>query len=482
MFSNKTVFFLIGVLLIILGVSMLIPYAIQILQNENSHSFIGSSFITIFIGILFILANLEKNFKLNLQQTFLFSALAWFLIAIFGSLPFLLSPIPFSISDAFFESMSGITTTGATVITNLDTTPKSILLWRSIMQWLGGIGIIVMAITILPLLKVGGMQLFKMEGPLSTEKILPRTLEVATILISTYLVLTIICALLYWFFGMSVFDSVAHSMTTLATGGFSTHNNSIGFFENPNIEIIASVFIILGSIPFITYLKFVKGNKKIFLEDVQIKGLINILVISIIIMFAYLFFISSELSIFDKLRISAFNVISILSGTGYVTDDFGLWGKFSLIFFLFLMFIGGCAGSTACGIKIFRLQMLIIFLKNQIKKLISPNSVIVVKYNNQKITDDFIKSVITFIFSYLFIFLIIALLLSLTGLDFITAISGAASSISNVGPGLGDIIGPNGNYKNIPDVSKWVLSFGMLLGRLELFAILVLFFPSFWRN
>ena len=378
--------------------------------------------------------------------------------------------------------MSGITTTGATVITNLDNTPKSILLWRSIMQWLGGIGIIVMAITILPLLKVGGMQLFKMEGPLSTEKILPRTLEVATILISTYLVLTIICALLYWFFGMSVFDSVAHSMTTLATGGFSTHNNSIGFFENPNIEIIASVFIILGSIPFITYLKFVKGNKRIFLEDIQIKGLINILVISIIIMFAYLFFISNELSIFDKLRISAFNVISILSGTGYVTDDFGLWGKFSLIFFLFLMFIGGCAGSTACGIKIFRLQMLIIFLKNQIKKLISPNSVIVVKYNNQKITDDFIKSVITFIFSFLFIFLIIALLLSLTGLDFITAISGAASSISNVGPGLGDIIGPNGNYKNIPDVSKWVLSFGMLLGRLELFAILVLFFPSFWRN
>ena len=350
------------------------------------------------------------------------------------------------------------------------------------MQWLGGIGIIVMAITILPLLKVGGMQLFKMEGPLSTEKILPRTLEVATILISTYLVLTIICSLLYWFFGMSVFDSVAHSMTTLATGGFSTHNDSIGFFKNPNIEIIASVFIILGSIPFITYLKFLKGNKKIFLEDIQIKGLINILVISIIIMFTYLFFISNELSIFDKLRISAFNVVSILSGTGYVTDDFGLWGKFSLIFFLFLMFIGGCAGSTACGIKIFRLQMLIIFLKNQIKKLISPNSVIVVKYNNQKITDDFIKSVITFIFAFLFIFLIIALLLSLTGLDFITAISGAASSISNVGPGLGEIIGPNGNYKDIPDISKWVLSIGMLLGRLELFAILVLLFPSFWRN
>ena len=281
---------------------------------------------------------------------------------------------------------------------------------------------------------------------------------------------------------MSIFDSIAHSMTTLATGGFSTHNKSIGFFSNHNIEIVASVFIILGSIPFISYLKFIKGDRKIFFSDIQIKGLINILLFSIIIMVAYLALISDETSIIENLRISFFNVISILSGTGYVTDDFGLWGNFSLIFFLFLMFIGGCAGSTACGIKIFRLQMLLIFLKNQIKKLISPNSVILVKYNNQKISEDFIKSVITFIFSFLFIFIIIALLLSLTGLDFLTSVSGAASAISNVGPGLGELIGPNGNYKSIPDVSKWILSFGMLLGRLELFAILVLFFPSFWRN
>ena len=214
----------------------------------------------------------------------------------------------------------------------------------------------------------------------------------------------------------------------------------------------------------------------------QIKGLIYLLAISITIMFFYLIFINYESNIFDKIRISSFNVISILSGTGYVTDDFSLWGKFSLIFFLFLMFIGGCAGSTACGIKIFRLQMLLIFLKNQVKKLISPNSVIITKYNNQKISDNFIHSVIIFIFSFLFIFFMISLLLSISGLDFITSISGAASSISNVGPGLGDMIGPNGNYKDIPDLSKWILSFGMLLGRLELFAVLVLFFPSFWRN
>ena len=482
MATNKTVFFLIGILLIVLGGSMLAPYALQVILKEGSHSFISSSFVTIFIGVLFVLANLEKEFKLNLRQTFLFSSLAWVMVATFGSLPFLLSSQDFSLSEAFFESMSGITTTGATIISDLDNSPKSILLWRAIMQWLGGIGIVVMAITILPLLKVGGMQLFKMEGPDSTEKILPRTIEVAAIIISTYIILTFLCGFFYWIFGMSIFDSVSHSMTTIATGGFSTHNESIGFFNNSNIEIVASIFIILGSIPFISYLKFVQGNKSVFFQDVQIKGLVYLLTISTIIMFLYLLVINYESSIFDKVRISSFNVISILSGTGYVTDDFGLWGKFSLVFFLLLMFIGGCAGSTACGIKIFRLQMLLIFLKNQIKRLISPNSVIITKYNNQKISDNFINSVIIFIFTFLFIFLIIAMLLSISGLDFITSISGAASSISNVGPGLGDVIGPNGNYKDIPDISKWILSVGMLLGRLELFAVLVLFFPSFWRN
>ena len=333
MATNKTVFFLIGVLLVVLGISMLAPYSMQLIYNENSHSFVSSSFVTIFIGILFILANLEKEFKLNLRQTFLFSTLAWVMVAIFGSLPFLLSPKEFTFSEAFFESMSGITTTGATIITDLDNSPKSILLWRAIMQWLGGIGIVVMAITILPLLKVGGMQLFKMEGPDTTEKILPRTIEVAAIIISTYLILTFLCGFFYWIFGMSIFDSISHSMTTIATGGFSTHNDSIGFFKNPNIEIIASIFIVLGSVPFISYLKFVQGNKKIFFEDVQIKGLIYLLSISVITMFLYLLFINYESSIFDKIRISSFNVISILSGTGYVTDDFGLWGKFSLIFF-----------------------------------------------------------------------------------------------------------------------------------------------------
>ena len=479
--SNKTVFFITGILLVILGVFMIIPYGIQLLYNEDNNSFLSSSIITVFIGILIILVNLKKDNQLNLQQAFLFSVLAWTSIALFGSLPFMLSNLKLTFSDAFFESMSGITTTGSTVISNLDTSPKSLLIWRSIMQWLGGIGIIVMATTVLPLLKVGGMQLFKTDAS-GTEKILPKTIEVATTIISIYTILTIICSITYWSQGMNIFDSIAHSFTTLATGGFSTHNESIGFYKNPGIEISATIFIILGSIPFISYLKFIKGNKKIFLEDVQIKGFVYLLGISILIMFLYLFINNTQHSFFDNLRISSFNVISILSGTGYVTDDFGLWGEFPLIFFLFLMFVGGCAGSTTCGIKVFRLQILVLFIKNQIKKLIYPNRIIVLNYNKEKIEDSFVNSVIIFIFSYLFLFLIIAMLLSMTGLDFLSAISGAATSISNVGPGLGDMIGPNGNFSEVSNISKWILSFAMLLGRLEIFAVLVLFLPSFWRT
>ena len=482
MTSNKTVFFIIGTLLIVLGLFMLVPYWVQIFYEENSHSFLSSSFITILIGTLFVLANLQEDYQLNLKQTFLFSTLAWVAIASFGALPFIFSDINFSLSDSFFESMSGITTTGSTVITNLETSPKSILVWRAIMQWLGGVGIIVMAITVLPLLKVGGMQLFKIESSDKPEKILPRTSQIAFIIISTYLVLTFFCAFFYKILGMSLFDSIAHAMTTIATGGFSTHNDSIGFFNNSNIEIVATIFIILGSIPFITYLKFIKGNKKIFFEDIQIKGLIYLFLLSAFIMFLYLFFTNNNILIIEKIRIASFNVVSILSGTGYVTNDFSLWGKFPLIFFLFLMFIGGCAGSTACGIKIFRFQLLFLFLNNQIKKLIYPNSVFILKYNKQKITDNYMNSVIIFVFAYLFIFILTAMLLSVTGLDFLSAISGAATSISNVGPGLGEMIGPNGNFKSVPEVSKWILSFGMLLGRLELFAVLILFFPSFWRN
>ena len=479
--NNKTVFFAIGVLLVILGAFMLIPFFVQIIYDEQNNAFLSSSSITVFIGILLVLANLEDERKLNLQQAFLLTTLSWLSIAIFGSIPFLLSGLNLSFVDAFFESMSGITTTGSTIITNLDNSPKSVLIWRALLQWLGGIGIIVMAITILPLLNIGGMQLFRMENS-DSEKILPKTREVTLIISSIYITLTLACGISYWLGGMNIFDGISHAMTTIATGGFSNYSASIGYFESPRIETISIVFIILGSIPFIAYLKFVKGNKNIFFKDSQIKGLIYILAVSVFLMLLYLNIGNKEYSFLESLRISTFNVVSILSGTGYVTDDFSAWGKFPLIFFLFLMFIGGCAGSTTCGIKIFRFQILGHFIINQLKKLVYPHGVFSIKYNNEKISNTFIYSIITFIFIYFFIFFILATLLSLNGLDFITAISGSASAISNVGPGLGEIIGPNGNFSNLPNFSKLSLSLGMLLGRLELFAVLILFFPSFWKD
>ena len=407
------------------------------------------------------------------------TALSWLSIAIFGSLPFVFSSINFTFVNAFFESMSGITTTGSTIISNLNEMPKGILLWRALLQWLGGIGIIIMAITLMPIMNVGGMQLFKISSNDSSEKILPKSKEVALRLIYIYTGLTALCAISYLIFGMNFFDSITHSMTTIATGGFSNYNESIAFFNSSKIEISAMIFILLGSLPFITYIKFINGDKMIFFNDIQIRAFLKVIFVSIIILSIYLAFNHSENFNFMAIL---FNTISILTGTGYVNAQFDNWGSFSLVLFLILMFIGGCAGSTTCGVKIFRIQILYSFIIINLKKIIYPKGIFVLKYNQNPIDNKFISSIISFIYMYLIIFFFITALLSLTGLDFVTSISGAATSISNVGPGLGSIIGPNGDFSSLPDASKWILSLGMILGRLELFAILVLFLPSFWRN
>ena len=479
MSNYKTVFFTLGILQIILGIFMLIPVIAQFFYNEIDSSFFGASIVTIIFGTLFFLSNLDHDKKLNLQQAFLLTALSWLSIAIFGSLPFVFSSVEFTFTNAFFESMSGITTTGSTIISNLENMPKGILLWRAILQWLGGIGIIVMAITLMPIMNVGGMQLFKISNNDSSEKILPQSKEIALRLIYIYSGLTALCGISYKFLGMNIFDSLTHSMTTIATGGFSNYNESIGFFNSFYIEISAMIFIILGSLPFIAYIKFLSGNKKIFFSDIQIKTFLKIIFVSVAVLSIYLSFNHST-----QLNLGSvfFNVISILTGTGYVNAQFDSWGGFSLVMFLGLMFIGGCAGSTTCGIKIFRIQILYLFVSNQLKKIIYPKGVFVLKYDQNPVDNKFIASIISFVYMYLIIFFLIAALLSLTGLDFVTAISGAATSISNVGPGLGSIIGPNGNFSTLPDVSKWILTLGMILGRLELFAISVLFLPSFWKN
>jgi trk system potassium uptake protein TrkH len=458
---------------------MFIPIIVQFFYSEIDSSFFGSSIVTIIFGTLFFLSNLDHDKKLNLQQAFLLTALSWISIAIFGSLPFVFSSIELSITDSFFESMSGITTTGSTIISDLENAPKGLLLWRAILQWLGGIGIIVMAITLMPIMNVGGMQLFKISSNDSSEKILPKSKEIALRLIYIYSGLTGLCAITYWIFGMGKFDSLTHSMTTIATGGFSNYNESIGYFNSLPIEVSSMFFIILGSIPFIVYIKFISGNKKIFLNDIQIKTFLKIIIFTVIILSIYLLFSNHENF---SLRSIFFNTISILSGTGYVNAEFDSWGSFPITLFLALMFIGGCAGSTACGVKIFRIQILYLFIINQLKKIIYPKGVFVIKYDQSAVDEKFIASIISFIYFYIVIFFVLTALLSLTGLDFITAISGAATSISNVGPGLGPIIGPNGDFSSLPDLSKWILTVGMILGRLELFAILVLFLPSFWKN
>ncbi len=481
MSNYKTVFFTLGILQIILGISMIFPIIIQIIFGELNSSFISASLITIIFGTLFLLSNLDQDKKLNLQHAFLLTALSWISVAIFGSLPFIFSDLNLSITDSFFESMSGITTTGSTIITDLNSTPKAILLWRAILQWLGGIGIIVMAITLMPLMNVGGMQLLKISSTDGSEKILPKTKEISIRLIIIYIALTFLCALFYKIFGMKFFDSLTHSMTTIATGGFSNYNDSIGHFNNFKIEMTSMIFIILGSIPFIAYIKYLSGTKNIFITDTQIKSFIKIIFFSILILFLYLVIFNKSFSEIS-LRSISFNVISILTGTGYVTQNFDSWGNFPLIYFLMLMFIGGCAGSTTCGIKIFRVQILYLFIKNQLKKIIYPRGIFIIKYDNNNVNEKFMASIISFIYLYIVIFFVITALLSLSGLDFTTSISGAATSISNVGPGLGELIGPNGNFSQLPDFSKWVLSFGMILGRLELFAILVLFLPSFWQK
>ena len=303
MSNYKTVFFTLGVLQIILGLSMIVPILAQFFYDQMDSGFVSSGVITIIFGVLFFLSNLDHNKKLSLPQAFLLTALSWLSIAIFGSLPFVFSNIELSLTDAFFESMSGITTTGSTILTNLNETPKAILLWRAMLQWLGGIGIIVMAITLMPIMNIGGMQLFVISTSNTPEKILPKSKEVSVRLILVYIALTISCAVFYKIFGMGFFDSIVHSMTTIATGGFSNYNESIGYFDSALIETTSMIFIILGSIPFIAYLKFLNGDKKIFLNDTQIKTFFKIIIFSVLLMFIYLSIINQVYSnlILEKL-------------------------------------------------------------------------------------------------------------------------------------------------------------------------------------
>ena len=476
------IIYLIGMLLCILSLFMMIPAFVDWLYGNNDWpAFVGASFLTLFVGAILYLSNRDSTTEhLELRQAFLLTNSAWISIALFGSLPFLLSEIDMGFTDAFFESTSGITTTGATVINNLEATSHGILIWRALLQWLGGVGIIVMALAVLPMLSIGGMQLFKTESYETPDKVVPKAASFAAGISIVYITLTVVWALMLWFAGMPLFDSIAHAMTTLATGGYSTRSDSLAAFNSSSIEIIVIFGMIVGSLPFVHYLAITKKGLKNLFKDDQVKLFLTLIVFVVLIVSIYLNL--NDIPFLEALRLASFNVISIITGTGFGTSDFNNWGGFPTTILLILMFIGGCAGSTTCGLRMARIQVLVANAKAQISKLIRPHAVVVSYYNQKPIPENVAESVMGFFFLYIISFAVIACLLGGLGLDLITAISGAASAIGNVGPGLGDIIGPSGTYQSIPELGKLFLCVGMILGRLEIFAILVMFSPLFWKN
>ena len=477
----RPVLFVLGILVLLLGLVMLIPAAIDFLAGDPTwKAFISSFLISIFVGGTLILANRGEIRSLNLRQAFLLTSTSWLVLAALAALPLSFADLNLSYTDSFFEAMSGITTTGSTVIVGLDSAPHGLLMWRALLQWLGGIGIIVVAVAIFPDLRVGGMQLFRSESSDTLEKALPRSAQIALYIGLVYLVLTMICSLALYGAGMSLFESIAHAMTTIATGGFSTSDQSVGHFNSAVIDWIIVVFMVIGSMPFVLYLEILRRRIGLFIKDSQIRVFLGILVISVITVAVWQSFDNSTAS--DTIRYSAFNVISIITGTGYSTADYGLWGSFPVAAFLVFIFIGGCAGSTSCGIKVFRYQVIFETARTHINNIWQPHTISVPRYNGRSIPDSVMNAVMTFVFVFLLIFCLLTAALTLMGLDFVTAISGAGAAIANVGPGLGQVIGPGGTYAPLPDAAKWVLSAGMLLGRLELFTVLVLFTPAFWRG
>ena len=478
----RPIFLVIGILLATLALIMLIPAAVDFFAgNPDWEVFAISSGVTLFVGVAMALTSRAGAMKLSIRQAFLMTTLSWLTLTFFASLPFVYTQLGLSFTDAFFESMSGITTTGSTVITGLDSLTTGILLWRALLQWLGGIGIIVMAIAVLPMLKVGGMQLFRMESSDQSEKALPRAAQVASAIGVIYLVLTMACAGAYWLAGMSGFESFAHAMTTIATGGFSTSDGSIGHFDSAWIDTIATVFMIIGGLPFLLYLRTLQGNFGAVFSDSQVQWFLTTVAVVVIVAAGWLW-LENGLGPVLALRLASFNIVSIITGTGYATSDFSQWGSFALPIFFFIMFIGGCAGSTTCGIKIFRFQVLYAAARTQIHHLLQPHGVFIPYYNRRPISEEVIVSVLSFFFMWFLSFTVLALALGLLGLDFLTAFSAAATSIANVGPALGPTIGPSGTFQSLSDEAKWLLSGGMLLGRLELFTVIVLFSRSFWRG
>ncbi|WP_346840708.1 TrkH family potassium uptake protein [Metapseudomonas otitidis] len=474
--------FIIGIFLITLAISMVIPVMTVIAYDrpQDIHAFVWSSLATFITGLGLVIPGRPEQAHLRPRDMYLLTVSSWVVVGIFAALPFLLTQ-HISYTDAFFESMSGITATGATVLSGLDSMSQGILIWRSLLHWLGGIGFIGMAVAILPLLRIGGMRLFQTESSDRSEKVMPRSHMVAKYIVAVYVGFTLLGTLAFWLAGMSAFDAVNHAMSAISTGGFSTSDQSLAKWQQPAVHWVAVVVMILGSLPFALYVATLRGNRKALFRDAQVRGFIGLL-LAIWLVLGTWYWATTDLHWLDALRHVAVNTTSILTTTGFALGDYSLWGNLSLMLFFYLGFIGGCSGSTAGGVKIFRFQVAYILLKANLYQLIHPRAVIKQKYNGHRLDEEIVRSILTFSFFFTITICVIALGLSLQGLDWITALTGAASTVSGVGPGLGEVIGPAGNFSTLPDGSKWLLSLGMLLGRLEIITVLVICTPYFWRH
>jgi len=482
MIDFRPVIYVNGLFLIALAALMAVPAIVDLnVGNDDWVVFAASSAFTLFFGVAAALAANQKSVQLNVRQGFLLTTTSWAFMAAFAALPFAFSGLDLSYTDAFFEAMSGLTTTGSTVIVGLDNLPPGIQLWRGMTQWFGGAGIILLALSVLPFLRIGGMQLFHAESSDRSEKVMPRISSIASATMLIYLGLSITCALCYWLAGMSGMNSVVHAMTTVSTAGFSTSDNSIAEFSDPAVEWIGIVFMLSGALPFAMYIRLVRGDLRSFIRESQIHLMLGIVAVASALI-AISLISKLDFPVLEAVRHSLFNVVSVITTTGYASADYNLWGGFAVTVFFLLMFVGGCTGSTSGGMKMFRIQILWARLRFQMARLVQPNGVFPLQYHGNPVPEDVPIGVIAFVALYIASFIVLAVLLSALGLDFVTAISGSATAIGNVGPGLGDVIGPAGNFSSLPPTAKWLLSGGMLLGRLELFTVLVLITPRFWRN
>ena len=481
MFDFRPVGYVIGLLVAMLGATMFLPMLVDLAEGRGHWPvFLQSAILTLLTGGLVSLS-CQNGIKegLTIQQTFLLTTGVWLALPFFGALPFWLGATEARFVDAFFEAMSGLTTTGSTVFSELESLPKGMLLWRALLQWLGGIGIIVVAMVFLPELRVGGMQIFRSEGFDTFGKILPRATQISSRISVIYLALTMMCAVAYLVTGMNPFDSTVHAMTTVATGGFANYDASFASFGAAT-EYVSVVFMLLAALPFVRFVQLTAGSAKPLLRDSQIRGFFSTVVVIVLIMTLWQFFRLEDTSE-ESFRKVLFNSVSILTGTGYASADYMNWGGFPIAVLFFAGLIGGCAGSTACSIKVFRYQLLFASIRVQLQKIHTPSGVFTPRYQGRRVEDEVLNSVMSFFVFFTVTLGVLAVLLGLTGLDFTTSLSGAAAALANIGPGLGDTIGPAGNFASLNDSAKWMLAAGMLIGRLELLAVYAILTIRFWR-